>query len=289
MKKVQIPQIRTPQFLNHLYRDLRDRRLLLPAAALSVALILVPVALSSSPATTAPPPPPAATAGGTQAEAATTPAVLAEQLGVTDYRKRLERLQSKNPFKRQYTAAPPSAQPETSSSATSSASATSSSAVTEPSASTTFDSTPTSPTTPPASTTPLEPPEPTLLVFKADLTIGPPGELDRRRHVELGKFLPSEAKPVVGFIGVTQDMKHALFVVSEDVSSLEGDGTCVPRPNNCNLLRLKVGKEAKLAYAPEGDRNYQLRLHGIELAPFDAKAAGKRGKRGSIFALAAHG
>src|SRR6266571_5111065 len=85
MKKIQ-----TPAFLNNLYRDMRDRRLLLPALALIFALIAVPVALSSSSATTAPPPAPAAT-GGSARDAATSPAVLTEQLGVTNYRQRLDR------------------------------------------------------------------------------------------------------------------------------------------------------------------------------------------------------
>jgi hypothetical protein len=99
----------------------------------------------------------------------------------------------------------------------------------------------------------------------------------------LGKFLPSEAKPMIAFAGITQDVKHALFLVSDDVSSVGGDGRCFPGPSNCRLLRLKIGHEAKLAYAPEGDRAYKLRLHGIDLAPFDASASNQRGKRGSAF------
>ena len=77
MKKLQ-----APPFLDNLYRDMRDRRLLVPALALLVALIAVPLALSSSSATTAPPPvPPAAASSGAGHEAATSPAVLAEQPG----------------------------------------------------------------------------------------------------------------------------------------------------------------------------------------------------------------
>ncbi len=85
------------------------------------------------------------------------------------------------------------------------------------------------------------------------------------------------------FAAVAEDLEHALFLVSDDVSSVDGDGRCVPGPSNCRLLRLKVGQEAKLAYAPEGDRTYKLRLHGIDLVPFDASASDKRGKRGSEF------
>ncbi len=124
--KIRAPQIRTPELLNNLYRDLRDRRLLFPAAALLVALIAVPVALSSSSPTTTPPAPAPVEAGSGPA-AATEPAVLAEELGMTAYQKRLNQLQTKNPFKRQYMATPTSAQPEASSSTDSPSSSTASS------------------------------------------------------------------------------------------------------------------------------------------------------------------
>jgi hypothetical protein len=94
---------------------------------------------------------------------------------------------------------------------------------------------------------------------------------------------------MIAFSGATQDLKHALFLVTDDVSSVAGDGRCVPGPDNCRLLRLKVGDEAKLAYGPEGDRTYKLKLFGIRLAPADAHAASKQGKRGSPSAFAAQG
>jgi hypothetical protein len=291
--KVKGPNIQAPKFLSNLYRDLRDRRLLLPAGLLLVALIVVPLALSSSAATTSTSPPVPEPTGGSKQEAATTPAVLAEQLGVTDYQKRLEQVQSKNPFKRQYLDAPQDTGAASTSSGTTSsdptvASASGSTSSVSPSTSATASqppSTTTSGSTSPAA--PSEPSEPVLFVFEADLAIGVPGDLSRRRHVELGKFLPSEAKPMVAFAGATEDMKHALFLVSADVSSVTGDGRCVPGEDNCTLLKLKVGDEAKLAYAPESDRVYKLRLMGIGLARADANAADTRNKRGAPLTFAA--
>jgi len=67
---------------------------------------------------------------------------------------------------------------------------------------------------------------------------------------------------------------------------VSGDGRCVPGPDNCRLLRLKVGDEAELAYGPEGDRTYKLKLFGVGLAPADAHAASKRG---SLSAFVAQG
>ena len=287
--------LQPPQLLTDLYRDLRDRRLLLPALALVVALIAVPMALSSSPSpTSTAPTSPLASAPdtGTAAEAA----VLTRQLGVTAYKKRLDRFSSKNPFHQQFTL------PEVTSKV-------SQSSVTEPlttgvNTSGGGSSTASSTAAPSASsaspgggtdTPPSEPSggsggstEPTLFVFQADLAIGPPGDLSRRKSVELGKLLPSEAKAMIAFSGATEDMKHALFLITDDVSSVSGDGRCVPGPANCKLLKLKVGDEATLAYAPESDRTYKLKLFGIGLAPADAKA-NKRSKRGSPSAFVAQG
>jgi hypothetical protein len=295
MKNVQPPQI-----LTDLYRDLRDRRLLLPALALVVALIAVPMALSSSatPTGTAPSTAPEASEPG--AETAAEAAVLTRQLGVTAYRKRLDRFNSKNPFHQQFTLPEVTSKVDQSSvteplattSATTSGGGSSSTSSTEEPTSASSTSPGGSTNTPPSS----EPSgggggstEPTLFVFQADLAIGPPGDLSRRKSVELGKFLPSEAKAMIAFSGATQDLKHALFLVTDDVSSVSGDGRCVPGPDNCRLLRLKVGDEAELAYGPEGDRTYKLKLFGVGLAPADAHAASKQGKRGSPSAFAAQG
>ena len=93
---------------------MRDRRLLVPALALAVALIVVPIVLSSSSTTTAPASSVAPGGASSGQEAPTSPAVLAEQLGVTDYRKRLDELSSKNPFRRQYTSVPKGSEAESS-------------------------------------------------------------------------------------------------------------------------------------------------------------------------------
>jgi hypothetical protein len=291
MKKLQ-----TPPFLNNLYRDMRDRRLLVPALALIVGLIAVPLALSSSSATTAPPPvPPSAASSGSGHEAATSPAVLTEQLGVTNYRERLEQIKSKNPFRLHFTGQPQDARSDTSSSggAPSTSAATGSSTAIPPttsSGSTTATSeTPfTSPSDTPTSTAaprPPKPPKPTVYAFRVNVAVGPPGDVTRRKDVEQGKFLPGEAKPMVAFIGASENMKHALFLISDDVSSVSGDGRCLPGRNDCRLLKLKVGDEAQLAYAPEGDRTYKLKLLGIDLAAIKAKAGAKQGTPASLSAL----
>src|SRR4051794_35681552 len=109
--------VKAPKFLDGLYRDLRDRRMLLPAIALVVALFAVPILLKSQASTTSAP---AATPdiSSDSASDAAVPAVVTQELGVTQYRKRLDQLNSKNPFHQQYTTPPASAQLQVTSSGT---------------------------------------------------------------------------------------------------------------------------------------------------------------------------
>ncbi len=95
-------KIQPPQFLSDLYRDLRDRRMLLPVAALIIAIAVVPIGLAKS-TPEAVPPPPIAEGGQGAAE----PAVLASEVGVRDYKKRLEQLKSSNPFEQKFSASAP--------------------------------------------------------------------------------------------------------------------------------------------------------------------------------------
>jgi hypothetical protein len=270
MKKIQ-----TPAFLNNLYRDMRDRRLLLPAVALIVALIAVPVALSSSPATTAPLPAPAA-AGGSARDAATSPAVLTEELGVTDYRKRLEQIKSKNPFRLHYTSLPKGAKlGVTSSGATSSTATTitgTGSSAGTPSAASTVpatggSTTSTGSTTPsaPSSEPPNETPKPTTEVIqrRIDVKVGPQGDLQKRTGVKQLKMLPSSSTPVIVFLGTNEVGSRAFFLVSTDVTAVSGDGSCLTTSPSCQFLTLKEGQVESFDYAPD-TLTYKLKLLAIK-------------------------
>src|ERR671916_709972 len=99
--KLAKPSVKAPPVVADLYRDLRDRRLLPLVALLVIAIIAVPIALSASggaPATTATPAAEIVPADAPEAQAA----VLAENPGLRDYRKRLDALKSQNPFEQQF-------------------------------------------------------------------------------------------------------------------------------------------------------------------------------------------
>jgi hypothetical protein len=278
--------VQTPRLLTDLYRDLRDRRLLVPVVALAVALIAVPMVLSSSatPTPTSPDGVPAASEPRT--DSAAEPAVLTRDLGITAYRKRLDAGKGKNPFHQQFTLPEVTSEVEQSSltepladptSVTTSGADTTSTSSTAGTTSVSSSSPGASGGKPSASEPSSGSEKPTLVVFQADLAIGQPGDLSRRKSVELGKLLPSEAKAMVAFAGATEDLKHGFFLVTDDVSSVAGDAHCVTGDAGCRLLKLKVGKVAKLAFAPESDRTYKLKLFAVDLAPIDANAGNKRG------------
>jgi hypothetical protein len=103
------------------------------------------------------------------------------------------------------------------------------------------------------------------------------GELEERASVKRLTMLPSASKAVVTFVGVSEDGKRALFLVSPDVDSVSGDGRCVPSPSSCEYVVLKAGEEAKFAYAPDG-KIYKLKLIEIRLSPISGDGSGGTNK-----------
>jgi hypothetical protein len=248
--------LKTPQFATDLYRDLRDRRLLPVAAVLLVALVAVPVALSE----TTEPAPPVPAAVPTEATAAE-PAVMVEQVGIRNYRERLERFKSKNPFRQHFNL------PEATTSALevvpagggvdggSAAEASSTSAPTSGGGTTTT-----------TVTTPAPPPrEPTLhaYTYTLDVKVGVPGDLEEKPKVERLSFLPSNANPLLVYLGASVDGKDALFLVSDDVSSVTTDGECMPDIADCVYLTLHAGQSADLVNSLD-TLTYRIKLLSID-------------------------
>jgi hypothetical protein len=267
-----------PQILVDVYRDLRDRRLLLPALVLLVAIVAVPLALSSSSTEPAAPPAPAAAAGSDKATAAEA-AVLTRQLGVSDYRKRLEQFKSKNPF-RQHFALPNITSKVQGSSVTvptsgatsgitgASDGSTSTTSTSTTTTSSTSSSSPTSSTSAPTTSEPSQDqtPKPTteLVQRRVDVKVGKEGSpLEERDGVKQLTMLPDGTTPVVAFLGTSENGKHAYFVVSTDVSNVSGDGNCLTTTPTCQFLSLQEGEAESFDYTPDLS-TYNLRLLNIK-------------------------
>jgi hypothetical protein len=288
------PQVKAPKFVNDLYSDMRDRRLLIPALALLVALVAVPLLLSGS-SEPAVPPPPVTSAVDAEDAAAVAPAVLAEEVGVRNYRKRLASLRETNPFAQKFTlpagggggggggggvGSGATTETSTSTSTTISGSG-ASTTVTETSSSTesipSGDSTTEIDNTTVDQTTVEQEPEIRFFAGRVDVTVGQLGKAKKIEDVRRLDFLPNDKAPVVAFIGLREGAERALFSVSSDVAETKGDGSCAPKkPAPCQFLTLAVGDERRFKFAD--GRTYRLKLLATHLVRIpDPRRSGSDG------------
>lgn len=278
--------LRKPQkFLHDLYKDLDDRHLLLPVIGLVVAIIAVPLLLGTGTDSVAPSAaPPVDTDAG-----AVTAAVLADNAGVRDYRKRLDQLKARNPFKQQFVAQGSSG---------GGSGGGSGSETTEPSTGPIDVSPPGVSSGDPGGGSPSTPTTPSntgsgsgggggtetvketdtreitrLVTRRIDVLVGPKGNVKERKNVKAMTLLPSKRTPVMAFIGVDEKGKQATFAVSADVTSTGGAGRCVGGgPIACEFVNLEVGEQQMFEYGPEG-RIYRLRV--TKIANVEVRLGGK--------------
>ena len=241
------------KFAGDVVYDLRSKNLLLPAVALLVALVAVPVLITRSGSDGS------AGAYGLGATSATTPpesenAVVAYSPGVRNFKKRLNHLGPKNPFTQQYTNSPaPTPGADSLAQALTDSSTSGSSGVgggsTGGGNSGGGDKSPGKVTQQ----------KTTYFWWESDVQVGEAGTpLTTMNSVKPFQFLPSPDKPVLTYIG-TVSGSQAVFLVSNDVSSIGGEGTCFPSVAACQLLGLNPGKGADLIYGPDG-KTYHVQV-----------------------------
>ncbi|MGI8460958.1 MAG: hypothetical protein ACR2OC_04855 [Solirubrobacterales bacterium] len=268
--------MKPPRRIHDLYSDMRDRRLLPLVAVLLVAIVAVPVLLKTEPT---PPPtadPAAEAAALDTSDIPTAPAVLASNPGLRDYRERLEALREKNPFAQDFKI------PKANGSALQDVSETSAGAVASVPATGASDaSADAAPASAPAADTSApdssgvgtagattEVTEVTEVQIRHELDVEVDGPNDKRNFegVEELDTLPGKKTPLLVYVGVTDDEKKAVFLISENVTMTTGDGSCSPSRSDCQLLTLAEGEQRKLFYAssnaPAG--RYVVKLHTID-------------------------
>jgi hypothetical protein len=77
--------------------------------------------------------------------------------------------------------------------------------------------------------------------MRVDVTWGRAGNAKRVRDlVRLGR-LDGAGAPIALLFGVRADHETAVFLLPSDVSAV-GDGKCLPKPSDCQLLELKAGE-----------------------------------------------
>lgn len=266
---MKLPEIKTPQFLTDLVRDLRERRLLPLIVVLVVAIVAVPIALSKSesqPVNTAKSGLPASAIAATASHLTVVP----DTPGLRDYHRRLRNLSATDPFVPHAPAG--SSQPDTTQTQSSATAASSSSASTtsSPSGATADNGSTTSETE-----TSVVHTETKYFSYAIDVRVvnttsgGGAATSDKsntsvRRNLPTLTKLPSRKTPAVVFMGVSADAKKAILLVSSNVQSAFGDGRCVLGSQDCQLLALEPGAPETFVYGADG-RTFRIQVLKIHL------------------------
>ncbi len=294
--EIKLSELKVPDFVYDLYHDLKERHLLPLVVILLVAMVAVPVYLESTkhsssdqePDATLPKTATASTAGGEEALV-----VSRTEPGLREIRRRFRHYRALDPFSRKGGETAPEEASEVSGASAESP------PVEEPPAEARVigggsSESPPVEYTPPAETpsAPAEVPTvptapesrgsddeggPTQARYasnsidvrivsvpqsaraNAKTKAGPKPKAEVRRNLPELTMLPARATPAVAFMGTTRDGKKALFLVSSDVVSLFGEGTCVIGSQSCQLLALEPNLPETFVYGPQ-ERTYRIEL-----------------------------
>jgi hypothetical protein len=288
---LKMPEMKVPAFVSDLYYDLRDRRLLPLVAIVLVAIVAVPFLLSGGSSESSP----------LRVEPPVDDSVNTSQLtvvkgtpGLRDYRRRLQKRSPKDPFQG------PARKPDLSAAQLGSNgdNGFESSEVTSSSTSTTTTSegstTETTKTTKEDGVVTTEketktesdetgssgegaPNEVTLFVFAIDVrikktTMAPDGSTasghpETRSRVLSPAPLPGEKTQVVTYAGINPKTKNALFLISDEVTSIFGEAKCLSGDQACQLLEVEKDMPLTFVYGP-GDARYKVTV--LKIYPVSA-------------------
>jgi hypothetical protein len=243
------------KFAGDVVYDLRQKNLLLPAVGLLVALVAVPVLISRGGSDGSGIQSGFGTQVSSQSPPETENAVVAYHPGIRNFKKRLNHLGAKDPFTQQYTTPPePTSSTTSASDLAEILNGSSTSGSTGVGGGSTGSGGSGGSTQPGKVTHHI-----TYFWWESDVQVGEAGtQLTTRNNVKPFQFLPTPDKPVLTYIG-TVSGTQAVFLVSKDVTSIGGQGTCFPSVDACQLLGLNAGKGADLIYGPDG-KTYHVQV-----------------------------
>ncbi len=269
------PDLKPPAFLADLYYDMRDRRLLPLVALALVAIVAVPFLMGSDPEPLPPVSDGAAPETGTANVSKLT--VVEATPGLRDYRKRLRGRSATDPFEQQYTE--PAGGGSSSGAAGAGSASSSGETLTIEEGSTTVEgesgesggsgSGGSGDARPDTGGAGLR-----LIEYRYTIQVShteeiPDGgrkmsEPQVRRGVRPLAQLPGEKLPLITVAGVNLENGRVYFLVSRDVSSLEGDFTCKARTPDgvCELLEVEAGFPFETGYGD--DERYRFKVTDID-------------------------
>lgn len=253
------------KFASDVVYDMRSRNLLPLAVLLVVAILATPFLVGGSgsdPVATPSSSIPAAAAAKPAPEAMS--AVVAYEPGLRDYKRRLAELNPSNPFRQQF-----AAQADAASEALGEGAGFEVSTVDTSTGGGSGSSVPSGgsggggsggggngggdkPKAPEAKT------KTKYVSYETDVMVGESaGVLERRDRIPMYSYMPSDLVPALSYMGIAGNGAQAVFLVSQDVTDIGGDGTCFPDASNCQLLGLNAGQFADLIY---GGTSYRIQV-----------------------------
>jgi hypothetical protein len=136
----------------------------------------------------------------------------------------------------------------------------------------------TTPSEPPAEPAPTKPHKPKV-VYAVDVIYGiappSPAQLSQLTpYTDLKRLepLPSATNPRLIYAGVDASGKNALFTLTGE-AILKGQGSCVPRPTQCEALALAVGQSEEFGYLEENGITVVYELKVVSITKRKASSA----------------
>lgn len=280
--ELKMPELKVPDFLSDLYWDLRDRRLLPLVALAIVAIVAVPFLLGGDSKEDQPANAVGTTASALESVSASKLTVVEAQPGLRDYRRRLRGRSATDPFRQRFTA--PTLKGTKlgggeggggggESSTTTSTSTTTTSTSTNDVTKTKITKTSNGKTTVTTETNGEEAagPQVTLYAFAIDIkitrTVGSDEageqESETRHRVIPPAPLPSEKEQVVTYMGLNPKTRQPLLLVSDEVTSVFGEGKCLAGAQSCQLIEIEPGFPETFVFGAEAMR-FKIEVLKIE-------------------------
>ncbi len=287
---LKLSELKVPDFLYDLFYDLKERHLLPLVALLLVAMVAAPIYFkdpSKPEPEVAATPGPAAT-GSSVAGGGETLVVARSEPGLRDYKRRLRNYRALDPFVGGG-GGEASPTPEVSNVAPTASTPTpevpAEATAIVPETSAPVGAPIEVPSTPESSGGPVEYPtgsngSTTRTRYASDaidvriVTVPhgsteqdkakkPKPQVEVRRNLPELTMLPARQSPAATYMGLSNDGKKALFVVSSDVVSLFGEGKCVIGSQSCQLLMLEPGLPETFVYGPQ-EHTFRIELLKID-------------------------
>lgn len=263
LKTPDLKNLKVPPFLSDLFYDLRDRRLLPLVGLILVAIVATPFLLGGSEEVE---PAPESFGGSPGVSAPASKLTVVEaQPGLRDYRKRLAGRTPTDPFVQRFTG--PSGVgglPTVDSTVESSSPSSDTPSPTSPAAPVETAPEPVPGGTAPPSDGGDVPGDLRLFTFGVDVKISSARttadgkrektEPEVRRGVVPPTALPSPKAQVVTYMGISPKTRKPLFLISDDVEAIFGEGKCISGSESCQLMEVDLQIPTTFVYEPTGTR-----------------------------------